>query len=114
MNYTFIGKVAILHFVNVSAYDDPKVIDVTKYMETNIPMCIDMFAALFSDEKISNVRIQTNESYFDKFGHIKERPFMIASLDNATAMQIGDWATFKQYVGTDVSKFEQVIDLKMI
>lgn len=112
-NYTFMGK-GYVAFVNVSAYDDPKATDVTKYMETNIPMCIDMFAALFSDEKISNVRIQTNESYFDKFGHIKERPFMIASLDNATAMQIGDWAAFKQYVGMDVSKFEQVIDLKMI
>jgi len=112
-NYTFMGK-GYVAFVNVSAYDDPKATDVTKYMETNIPMCIDMFAALFSDKRISDVRIQTNESYFDKFGHIKERPFMIASLDNATATQIGDWATFKQYVGTDVSKFEQVIDLKVI
>lgn len=115
VNWTFIGsKIGYIVLVNVSAYDDPKATDVTKYMETNIPMCIDMFAALFSDKKISNVRIQTNESYFDKFGHIMERPFMTASLDNATAKQIGDWATFKQYVGTDVSKFEQVIDLKVI
>ena len=112
-NYTFTGK-GYVAVVNVSAYNDPKATDVTKYMETNIPMCIDMFGALFSDKRISDVRIQTNESYFDKFGHIQERPFMTASLDNATAMQIGDWATFKQYVGTDVSKFEQVIDLKKI
>jgi predicted negative regulator of RcsB-dependent stress response len=119
LNYTFLSstigsKLGYAVLVNVSAYDDPKATDVTKYLETNIPMCIDMFAALFSDKKVSNVRIQTNESYFDKFGHIQERQFMTASLDNATAMQIGDWATFKQYVGTDVSKFEQVIDLKVI
>jgi tetratricopeptide (TPR) repeat protein len=119
LNYTFLSstigsKLGYAVLVNVSAYDDPKATDVTKYMWKNIPMCIDMFAALFSDKKVSNVRIQTNESYFDKFGHIQERPFMIASLDNATATQIGDWATFKQYVGTDVSKFEQVIDLKVI
>ena len=112
-NYTFMGK-GYMAVVNVSAYNDPKSTDVTKYLVTNLPLCIDMFAALFSDKKISNVRIQTNESFFDKFGHIQERTFMTASLDNATATQIGDWATFKQYVGADVSKFEQVIDLKVI
>lgn len=98
----------------MSAYNDPKASDVTEYIGTSIPMCIDMFAGLFSDKKVSDVRVQTNASYFDKFGHIQERTVMIASLDNATATQIGDWNAFKQYVGADVSKFEQVIDLKVI
>jgi tetratricopeptide (TPR) repeat protein len=114
-NYTWEGGHGTDYVVSViiSSYNDPKSSDLTEYIKTNIPMCIDMFAALFSDKKVSAVHIQTNASYFDKFGHVQEKPIMIASLENATATQIGDWNAFKQYVGTDMSKFEQVIDLDL-
>ena len=72
-----------------------------------------MFAALFADKEISKVFIQLNESHFDKFGHVEERPFLTMRLDNTTAMQIGEWwKLFKEYIGTDIDKFEQVIDVK--
>jgi hypothetical protein len=87
--------------------------EVTEHLETIIPMWIDMFAGVFGDKKISNVYIQINASHFDKFGHILERPLMIASLNNATATQIGDWNAFKQYIGVDFSKFQQVIDIDL-
>lgn len=109
-NYTYAGSGYVV-FINVSAFNDPKENDIMEYIKTNIPMYIDIFGALFSDKKISYVYIQTNASYFDKFGHTQERPIINANLDNATAMQIGDWDAFKQYIGTDMNKFTQVIDL---
>jgi len=113
LNYTAIDPEYIA-IVNLSAYNDIKTTDMTSYQESTIPVCIDIFGALFKDPKISYVFINLNTSYYDKFGHVLERPYMSEALDAKTATQIGDWAAFKQYVGTDVSKFEQVIDLKMI
>lgn len=98
--------------VNISSYNDLNKNDDSEYLDSNIPNFIDIFAALFSNEKISNVIIQLNESYYDKFGHTLERPFIQARLDNKTADQIGDWSAFKKYVGTDRSKFEQVVDIR--
>lgn len=115
LNYTGLDwGIDYFVFVNLSAYNDIKTTDMTSYQESSIPVCIDIFGALFSDPKISNVSIQVNTSYYDKFGHIMERPYMTAALNSKTAKQIGDWSAFKQYIGTDVSKFEQVIDLKVI
>lgn len=106
-NYTFLGYGYDV-LVIVSAYNDIKSFNTTKYIEMNIPICIDIFAGLFNDKRISSVSIQINESYYDKFGHIKERPFMFAELNNTTAYEIGDWSDFKQYIGTDISKFRKV------
>ena len=113
LNYTAIDPEYIA-IVNLSAYNNIKTTDMTSYQESTIPVCIDIFGALFKDPKISYVFININTSYYDKFGHVLERPYMSEALDAKTATQIGDWAAFKQYVGTDVSKFERVIDLKMI
>jgi hypothetical protein len=33
-------------------------------------------------------------------------------LNNETAAKIGEWEPFKKYIGTDMSRFEQVIDIK--
>jgi tetratricopeptide (TPR) repeat protein len=98
--------------INISAYNDPEEIDDTEYLRKNIPICVDMFTALFSDEQISKVFIQLNESYLDKFGHTLESPSITMRLNNATAAKIGDWKSFKKYIGTDMSRFEQVIDIK--
>lgn len=98
--------------INISAYNDPEENDDTEYLRKNIPICVDMFTALFSDEKISKVFIQLNESYLDKFGHILESPFITMRLNNATAARIGDWKSFKKYIGMDMSRFEEVIDIK--
>ena len=73
-----------------------------------VPTEIDMFGALFSDKRISKVHIQENRSTTDKFGHKKEIPLLLTSMDNATALQIGDFNNFKQYVGTDINKLWDV------
>lgn len=98
--------------INISAYNDPEETDDTEYLRKNIPICVDMFTALFSDEQISKVFIQLNESYLDKFGHTLESPSITMRLNNATAAKIGDWKSFKKYIGTDMSRFEEVIDIK--
>lgn len=98
--------------INISAYNDPEEIDDTEYIRKNIPICVDMFTALFSDEQISKVFIQLNESYLDKFGHTLESPSITMRLNNATAAKIGDWKSFKKYIGTDMSRFEEAIDIK--
>lgn len=98
--------------INISAYNDPEEIDDTEYLRKNIPICVDMFTALFSDEQISKVFIQLNESYLDKFGHTLESPSITMRLNNETAAKIGEWEPFKKYIGTDMSRFEQVIDIK--
>ena len=98
--------------INISAYNDPEEIDDTEYIRKNIPICVDMFTALFSDEQISKVFIQLNESYLDKFGHTLESPSITMRLNNETAAKIGEWEPFKKYIGTDMSRFEEVIDIK--
>jgi tetratricopeptide (TPR) repeat protein len=80
----------------------------------DIPIYIDMFSALFKDERISKVHIRINDTYFDKFGHELEKPLMDITLDNETAMQIGDWSDFKDYIGTDMYKFGEVADMEYV
>ena len=57
------------------------------------------------------VYIQLNETYYDRFGHTEERPIMIASLNNVTATEIGDWPAFKKYIGKDMERFKQVVEV---
>ena len=97
--------------VNISAYNNPESSNIDEYVVQNIPICIDIFSSLFSDERISMVYIQLNETYYDKFGHTKERPVMIASLNNVTATEIGDWPAFKKYIGKDMERFKQVVEV---
>lgn len=99
--------------VNLSAYNDPaaSVSDIEKYAAQNIPTCIDIFSSLFRDERISVVYVRLNETYYDRFGHTEERSVMSARLDNVTATEIGDWPTFKKYVGTDMDRFKQAVDV---
>ncbi len=52
--------------------------------------------------------------HFDKFGHILEKPLMDITLDNRTAMQIGDWNTFKHYIGIDMYKLGEVADMEYV
>ena len=108
-NHTYAGK-SYQVYINLSASNDPK--NDTADSLVDIPTYIDMFSALFNDERISEVHIRTNEAYFDKFGHILEKPRMDITLDNRTAMQIGDWNTFKHYIGTDVYRFREVADME--
>ena len=97
--------------VNLSAYDDPESSNKVEYMTQAIPTCIDIFASLFKDERISMVVVQLNGTYYDKFGHTEEKPVMMARLDNETAKEIGDWTTFKKYIGEDWDRFEQVVEV---
>ena len=39
---------------------------------------------------------------------------MDITLDNRTAMQIGDWSDFKDYIGSDMSKFGEVADMEYV
>ena len=110
-NHTYAGN-GYQVYINLSAYNDPK--NDTAGSLVDIPTYIDMFSALFNDDRISEVHIRTNEAYFDKFGHILEKPLMDITLDNRTAMQIGDWNTFKHYIGTDISKFGLVADVEAV
>lgn len=98
--------------VNLSAYNDPESNEIDEYIIQNIPIFIDIFSSLFSDERISVAYIQLNETYYDRFGHTEERPVMKARLDNVTSTEIGDWSTFKKYVGKDMDRFKQAIDVK--
>lgn len=97
--------------VNISAYNNPESSNIDEYVVQNIPICIDIFSSLFSDERISMVYIQLNETYYDRFGHTEERPVMIASLNNVTATEIGDWPAFKKYIGKDMERFKQVVEV---
>ena len=102
--------------INLSGYNDPKISDtdfeeIDEYMNKNIPTCIDIFSLLFSDDRISVVVVQLNRTYYDRFGNTEETRSMSARLDNLTAKEIGDWTTFKKYVGTDMDRFRQVVDV---
>lgn len=97
--------------VNISGYNDPESGNIDGYVTQNIPICIDIFSSLFSDERISVAYVQLNETYNDRFGHTEERSVMSARLDNVTATEIGDWPAFKKYVGKDMSKFRQAVDV---
>lgn len=110
-NHTYAGN-GYQVYINLSAYNDPK--NDTAGSLVDIPTYIDMFSALFKDERISKAHIRTNEAYFDKFGHILEKPLMDITLDNRTAMQIGDWSDFKDYIGSDMSKFGEVADMEYV
>jgi len=110
-NHTYAGN-GYQVYINLSAYNDPKNDIVGSLVD--IPTYIDMFSALFNDDRISEVHIRTNEAYFDKFGHILEKPLMDITLDNGTAMQIGDWSDFKDYIGTDMYKFGEVADMEYV
>jgi hypothetical protein len=97
--------------VNISGYNDPESGNIDGYVTQNIPICIDIFSSLFRDERISVVYVRLNETYYDRFGHTEERSVMSARLDNVTATEIGDWPTFKKYVGTDMDRFKQAVDV---
>jgi hypothetical protein len=102
--------------INLSGYNDPKISDtdfeeIDEYMNKNIPTCIDIFSLLFSDDRISVVVVQLNRTYYDRFGNTEETRSMSARLDNVTAKEIGDWTTFKKYVGTDMDRFRQAVDV---
>lgn len=97
--------------VNLSAYNDPESSNTDEYVTQNIPTFIDIFSSLFRDDRISIVVVQLNETYYDRFGHTKERPVMMARLNNVTATEIGDWPAFKKYIGNDIERFEQVVEV---
>ncbi len=97
--------------VNLSAYNDPESSNTDEYVIQNIPTFIDIFSSLFRDDRISMVYIQLNETYYDRFGHTEERPIMIANLNNVTATEIGDWPAFKKYIGKDMERFKQVVEV---
>ena len=97
--------------VNLSAYNDPESSNTDEYVIQNIPTFIDIFSSLFRDDRISVVFVQLNETYYDRFGHTEERPIMIASLNNVTATEIGDWPAFKKYIGKDMERFKQVVEV---
>ena len=97
--------------VNLSAYNDPESSNTDEYVIQNIPTFIDIFSSLFRDDRISVVFVQLNETYYDRFGHTEERPVMIAGLNNVTATEIGDWPAFKKYIGKDMERFKQVVEV---
>jgi len=75
-----------------------------------VPLCLDMFGALFADKRIEWVIVQNNETYLDSFGHKNEEWVWQIGMTNHTATKIGNWNDFKQYVGTDYSKLASVCE----
>jgi tetratricopeptide (TPR) repeat protein len=120
-NDTFVGR-GYMVSINLSAVNKP--IDTTNqtdaYLKASddtkafVPICIDMFGALFADKKVSYACIQNNETYLDRFGHKNEIAVLRACLDNKTATKIGNWNDFKQYVGTDMNKLSSVSSVRVV
>jgi len=116
-NDTFVGGGYIVS-INLSAINKP--IDITNqtdaYIKANddiktfVPICIDMFGAVFADKRVAHACIQNNETYLNRFGHKNEIAVLRACLDNKTAARVGNWNDFKQYVGTDYNKLSKVCE----
>ncbi len=118
-NDTFIGVGrGYLVRINLSAINKP--IDLTNETDVKIkisddtkavvPLCFDMFGALFADKRIEWVIVQNNETYLDSFGQKNEEWVWRIGMTNHTATKIGNWDDFKQYVGTDYSKLANVCE----
>jgi tetratricopeptide (TPR) repeat protein len=120
-NDTYASIGYVVH-VNLSAINKP--IDPTNktdaYLKASddtkafVPICIDMFGALFADKKVAYACIQNNETYLDRFGHKNEIAVLRACISNKTATKIGNWNDFKQYIGTDINKLSSVASVRVV